>query len=52
LESTPKDEIARQEAMYEFVYSEEDYNKDLNVLHEVSSVPGSNVLDESNMLKS
>lgn len=34
--STSKDEIARQEAIYEFVYSEEDYNKDLNVLHEAS----------------
>ncbi|CAM0136841.1 Rho guanine nucleotide exchange factor [Umbelopsis sp. WA50703] len=39
LESTPKDEIARQEAIYEFVYSEEDYNKDLNILHEFFAEP-------------
>ncbi|GAB5593532.1 RHO1 GDP-GTP exchange protein 2 [Umbelopsis nana] len=39
LESTSKEEIARQEAIYEFVYSEEDYNKDLNVLHEFFAEP-------------
>lgn len=35
---TPKDEIARQEAIYEIVYSEEQYNKDLNVLYEASDL--------------
>ncbi|KAG2185648.1 hypothetical protein INT44_002441 [Umbelopsis vinacea] len=45
--STSKDEIARQEAIYEFVYSEEDYNKDLNVLHEffVEPLKTSSIID-------
>ncbi|CAO3695191.1 unnamed protein product [Umbelopsis ramanniana] len=44
---TPKHEIARQEAIYEIVYSEEQYNNDLKVLHEFFMEPlrNSSIID-------
>jgi chitodextrinase len=35
LQSTPNKEIARQEAIHELIYTEEDYVRDLNLLDEV-----------------
>lgn len=36
LQNTPHQEIARQEAIHELIYTEEDYVRDLNLLDEVS----------------
>ena len=36
LETTPKKERERQEAINEMIYSEEVYRGDLDILHEVS----------------
>ncbi|KAI9023020.1 CNH domain-containing protein [Phycomyces nitens] len=39
LVATPSDEIKRQEGIYEFIYSEEDYFRDLNLLEELFAKP-------------
>ena len=35
IQSTPDQEIKRQEAIHELIYTEEDYVRDLNLLDEV-----------------
>lgn len=37
LQKTPPKEMKRQEAIYELIYTEEDYVRDLNLLDEVRS---------------
>ncbi|KAI9248316.1 CNH domain-containing protein [Phascolomyces articulosus] len=39
LQSTPEQEIARQEAICELIYTEEDYSRDLNLLDELFAKP-------------
>ncbi|KAI9248317.1 Dbl homology domain-containing protein [Phascolomyces articulosus] len=39
LQSTPKKEIVRQEAICELIYTEEDYSRDLNLLDELFAKP-------------
>lgn len=36
LQNTPEQEIKRQEAIHELIYTEEDYVRDLNLLDDVS----------------
>lgn len=36
LQSTPEQEVKRQEAIHELIYTEEDYARDLNLLDDVS----------------
>lgn len=38
LQKTPAKEMKRQEAIYELIYTEEDYVRDLNLLDEVSGM--------------